>query len=799
MDANNFFNNRVGAARPPFRRNQFGAAAGGPLIRNRTFIFGGYEGTRVRKGITQLSTVPTAALRGGDFSGFGTVTDPTTGQPFPNNVIPASRQNAITTTILNKWVPLPNSSGVFNWISTDPQKINVEQYNWRLDHRLSDKDTIFGHYLFEDTDFGYPRLFPTDGATQKLRGQNLMAAWSHILSPRSVNEFRIGYTRFRQNEFQARAGKENVVSELGMQGLCENPTCWGIPQMNVTGFASFGEHGGQNVSGPRGWRNEAYQWQDSFYRTFGSHSLKLGGTVRRHRDDFPEAIYPRGSYTFNGFLTGQAFGDYLLGYPRNTLTSIDIFSPHFRNTVIEPWVQDDWRITPELTLNLGLRYEWAGRPTSDDNSISSVIINNGAAKLVTARDPQGLPPSLAYDDYNNFAPRIGFAYSPKFLGGKTVFRGAYGIFYQRENANTWIDIAINTPFIRQTNINLDTVPSSPYYWQLYSLSRPTALAPPQPLLVFALDPNWRDGMIHQWNFNIQQSLGFGTVLQIAYVGNRGLRLPRATLPNQPSPGPGGVDARRPYTNFGQINGLDSGGDAHYDGLQVQLEKRYSNGMQLMAGYTFSKCMSNSDSTFVGESTSIQNGRDFHQQQSLCTQHFSQRLTLSWLYDIPVGRGRTFLSNTSRAVDLLLGGWQINGIYTARSGSPFTVGQPGDFPNVGDGSARPDQIGNPNQVSNRSIDHWFNTDAFALAARYQWGTAGRNTVIGPGINNWDFSAFKTFSLDEKRKLQFRAEFFNLFNHAEFGFPGSSIATAQFGRISSTTRDPRDTQMSLKFLW
>jgi Carboxypeptidase regulatory-like domain len=799
LDANNFFNNRTGTPRPPFKRNQFGVAGGGPFAKNRTFIFGAYEGTRVRKGITQLTTVPTAAMRSGDFSAVGAVRDPLTGELFPNNRIPANRLNPITTAILERYVPLPNREGVFNWVSTDPQKIDVEQYNVRIDHRISDRDSLFGHYIFEDTNFRYPKLFPTDGASQEFRGQNALIAWTHQIGAHSLNEFRLGFSRFIQNEFQARAGVTNVVRELGMQGLCEDPSCWGIPQISVTGFAQFGEHGGQAVSGPRAWRNEAFQLQDSFYTIVGAHNLKFGATVRRHRDNFPEAIYPRGQYTFNGFLTGQPFGDYLLGYPRNTLTSIDIFSPHFRNSVVEPWIQDDWRLTPDLTLNLGLRWEWAGRPVSEDDSISTVIYEGSTARLITARDPEGYPRALAFNDNNNFAPRIGLAYSPKWLGGKTVIRSAYGIFYQRELANTWVDLAINDPFIRQTTFNLDTDPNSQFFWQRYNLSQPTALAPPSPLLIFSVDTNWREGMVHQWNFNIQQSVGFGTMLQVAYVGNRGLRLPMATLPNQPEPGPGPVQPRRPYPNLGQVNGLESRADANYHSLQIQAEKRYTNGLQFVGGYTFSKCISNSDSTFVGEGTSIQNGRDFRQQRGLCTQHIGERFTLSWLYDLPFGRGKRFLGQTPRAVDLLLGGWQINGIYTARTGSPFTVTQAGDAPNTGDGSARPDQIGDPNDVEDRSIDRFFNTAAFSPAAPFRWGTAGRNTVIGPGINNWDFSIFKGFSFDEHKILQFRAEFFNLLNHPEFAFPGSAIGTAQFGRISATSRDPRDIQMSLKFLW
>ncbi|HWQ54741.1 MAG TPA: carboxypeptidase regulatory-like domain-containing protein [Bryobacteraceae bacterium] len=808
LDANNFFNNRAGQPRAPFRRNQFGVAAGAPIMlpwydgRNRTFIFGAYEGTRVRKGITQLTTVPTAQLRAGNFNGVATINDPLTGQPFSGNVIPAERINPIAQTILERWVPLPNSTDpTFNWISNDPQRIGVESFNWRLDHRISDSDTIFGHYLFEDTDFRYPRLFPTDGASQKLRGQNILAGWTHLFGTRTVNEFRAGFSRFIQNEFQARAGVENVVQTLGMTGLCEVPSCWGIPQMSVSGFAQFGEHGGQAVSGPRAWRNEVYQWQDSVYHTVGAHNIRFGVTVKRHRDNFPEAIYPRGVYSFNGFLTGHPFGDYLLGLPRQTQTSIDLFSPHFRNSAVEPWIQNDWRVTSDLTLNFGLRWEWAGRPVSKDNTISSIIFDpNGAARLITAKDPQGYPSSLAYDDWNNFAPRFGFAYNPSFAR-RTVIRGAWGIFYQREAMNTWVDLAINTPFISQTLITLDADPSSQFYFGRYNLAAPTALAPPQPLLVFSVDPNWREGQVHQWNFNIQQELGFSTVAQIGYVGNRAMRLPRVTIPNQPLPGAGPVNVRRPYQNFGTVWNFDSGGDSNYHGLQIQVEKRFSHGLQFINAYTWSKCIDNTAGTFVGEpgGTAIQDNYNFAGQRGLCSQDTRHRYSLSWVYDLPFGRGRAIGTDLPRVADAILGGWQINGILTLRTGDPFSVTVQGDPANVGDGTTRADLIGKANEVSDRSVDRWFNTAAFARPANFRFGTSGRNIVIGPGINNWDLSLFKMFRIDEARQFQFRGEAFNAFNRPQFGFPGATLGTAQFGRISSTVRDPRDIQLSLKFLF
>ena len=701
---------------------------------------------------------------------------------------------------MQKWVPLPNSTGTFNWISNDPQKLSTEQYNWRIDHRISDKDSLFGHYLFEDNDFHLPRLFPTDGASQKLRGQNLLVAWTHLFGSTTLNEFRIGYNRFRENEFQVRAGKENVVQELGMQGLCENPKCWGIPQMSVTGYASFGEHGGQNVSGPRGWRNEVYSFSDSFFKTIGAHNIKAGMSVDRHRDTFPEAIDPRGAFTYNGFLTGDAFADYLLGYPRTTLTSIDIFDPHLRNTVLAPWVQDDWRISKTLTVNLGLRYEWFGRPVSDDGSIASVEFNNGTAALFTGRDPGNLPRSLIYNDNKDFGPRIGFAWNPRFGGGKTVLRGAYGIFYQRELANTWIDIAINPPFIRQTTITLDTDPASAFYFGKYNLSNPTALGSAIPLLIFSIDPRWKDAYIQQWNFTLQRDLGYNTTVQIGYVGNHSTHLARETFPNQPPPGPGPVQTRRPYQNFGTINGLDTGADANYHGLQFQAEKRYSNGLQFIGAYTFSKCIDNAPGTFVGENgVHIQYSGNFRAARGLCAQDVRNRVSLSFVYDIPFGRGRRYGASISRAADLIAGGWQVTGIATFRSGQPFTVTMPTDVSNTADASTWASVIANPNAVSNRSVYQWFNTGAFVSPPSFSVGNQGRDTVIGPGVNNWDLSVFKAFRFDEKRQLQFRTEFFNAFNHAQFALPGATFGTAQFGQISATSHDPRDIQMSLKFLW
>ena len=275
---------------------------------------------------------------------------------------------------------------------------------------------------------------------------------------------------------------------------------------------------------------------------------------------------------------------------------------------------------------------------------------------------------------------------------------------------------------------------------------------------------------------------------------------RETFPNQPAPGPGPVQDRRPYQNFGTINGLDTGADANYHGLQFQVEKRYSNGLQFIGAYTFSKCIDNAPGTFVGESgVHIQYSGDFRAARGLCAQDVRNRVSLSFVYDIPFGRGRIYGSNISRVGDLIAGGWQVTGIATFRSGQPFTVTMPTDVSNTADASTWASVTGNPNTVSNRSVYQWFNTGAFVSPPNFSVGNQGRDTVIGPGVNNWDVSVFKAFHFDEKRQLQFRTELFNAFNHAQFALPGATFATAQFGQISATSHDPRDIQMSLKFLW
>jgi Carboxypeptidase regulatory-like domain/TonB-dependent Receptor Plug Domain len=830
FDGSNYFS---GGVKPELRQNQYGGTLGGPIRKNKTFFFGSYEGTRILKGLTQTALVPNQQERTGDFSdllqipqsegGPITILNPLTSTAFPRNVINVPL-SPVATYILQNYVPLPNIGPVNqpfdpltatpNYVSNDTNKIYVYQVIGRVDHHFSEHDTMFGRYTIEDVTNISPKLFPTDSFQQKSRGQNAEISYDHIFSAEKLNEFRLAYNRFRQNETVGNAFHNNVVGTLGIQGLCELPACWGVPEMNVGPFIDFGEHGlGQVVSGPRGWHPQVYHLSDTFSYIRGPHTIKFGTTFERHLDSFPEIIFPRGIFTFDGRFSdgvaadtpnnGSALADYLLGLPENSLASINEFNPHLANNDLYPWIQDDWRITPTLTLNLGLRYEWSGRPISQNNTIANVDFSKGVATLVTPqnREQLGYPRALINGENHDFAPRLGFAWNPAGQQ-RFVMRSGYGWFYQRETSNSWEDLAINPPFINQTSFNL-----TPADVPNFSLQNPFALAPPIPLLVFAMEKNWRDGYVQEWNLDTQYAVTPHLVADIGYVGNKGTKLPDAIPINQAVPGadPNPQD-RRPYQNFGSITYRDSESSATYNGLQARLERRFSNGLSFLGAYTFSRTI-NDQSLYETDTGGPQNIRDLAAEKGLAAQDVRHRFVMSYVYELPFGRGKHFGSEATGVVGQLIGGWQVNGITTFQTGQPFTALMGFDNANVGDGVDRPNQVGDPTLPrGQRTVTHWFNTAAFVAAPFGTFGNAARNNIIGPGLNNFDFSALKSFVLSEQKRLEFRTEIFDIFNHTNFSlfsqaagsYVGNVINTGSFGQLSNA-RDPRVIQFGLKFLF
>lgn len=807
FDARNYF----ATSTPPLSRNDFGGALGGPILKKHTFFYGSYEGLRLTDGETQQGLVPTAQQRQGDFSYLLAqgiqLHDPSTDSPYPNNMVPV---NPIMAADLKAYVPLPTtpSGQVTNYLSTAAGTIQQDGVSGRIDHYLSSEDSLFARWLYQKVDNNSAKLFPTDSYTIASAGQNAAFGETHTFGSSTINEFRFGYNRFWQNENNGRAGKQDVLQQLGINGFCTDPQCWGQPDFDVTGFLSFGEHGaGQTVSGPRHWTDEIFDFSDTITAARGKHSIKAGITYDIYHDSFEEAIFPRGIFSFDGSFTSPdgnanpstALADFLIGDPRSISASISIFTPYWNYHGFAPWVEDDWRITPTLTANLGLRYEWLGVPTSRYGNFASIDFSADPAQAVTPVIAAGLhyPKALVKNDNTNFAPRVGLSWNPGSFR-RSVLRAAYGIFYERELINSWTDLAINAPFVDQSFLTL-----TPSLLPQYSMSDPLALAANTPGFGsnYAIDPDFRLGQVQQWNASWQFQIAQNTQTTFSYVGNKGTRLPRLLDPNQALPGPGSVVSKRPYIQFGEINYIDSHGGSNYNALQIQLEQRESHGLSLIGAYTYSKCLDDSPGSFSGEGgTHYVDVRHFDQYMySECGQDTRHRFTLSYVYDLPFGPGKVIGSSLSYIPGELVRDWQISGITTWSAGQPFTVIMSGDWANVGDGDTTPNLSGSSKLPSSqRHLDHYFNTAAYSAPPADEFGNAKRDSAVGPGVVNFDFALFRVFPVYKEAQLQFRAEAFNVFNHPAFGDPGAVYATPSFGVITSAG-SPREMELSLKLVY
>jgi hypothetical protein len=806
------------------RRNTFGGTIGGPIRKDRTFIFGSWESMRLRQGFTQNTTVPTAAFRGGDFSSLlqtdftnprpVTIYDWTTLQPFPNNLIPTSRLNGFTTRFINQFIPLPIRAGsggivpINNYQSLEPQQTATDQAIIRTDHNFNARTRLFGHYMISDTGTLGPPVFPAFSYHHNLRGQHTLADVSHLISPSTIFDFRAGYSRFHQMEVTESAFKQNTAKLLGLNGTCDLPACWHAPYFTVTNFSTLGNPNGatqgQGVSGPRGWKNEIFQINSSLSLVRGKHVIRVGFTGNRYRDTFVEAYYPAGQHNFNGQWTagpgssGFAFADVMLGLPREILAGLDIFDPNLRNSHVMPWAQDDWKVTPRLTINLGIRYEWMGKPQSNRDKIANFYQTGPAsAEIITPQDtgisgyfkkPDSLGRSLLGNDNNNFAPRIGFAYQ---ASPNTVVRGAYGVFYQRDAACTWIGMSLNPPFVRNGDVVLSVNQQSYHDYPIEDLTPVVNFKSTAKPAVIGLAVDWHEAYVQQWNTFVERSVGTDMVVKAGYVAHHAVGLQRALYPNEPAPAPGDVQSRRPFQTLGSVTLRSTNGQSTYHGLELEGQKRFSGGLSFLASYTWSRTIDDLRALDLWYLASWKQLSDLN---------VSHRFSISGVYEIPYGRGRKFGSGAPALANAALGGWQWSTIAVLRSGFPFTVTTAGNIANTGGITQVPNRISDPNlSRPARTETRFFDTSAFAAPAAFTLGNAGGNPLVGPSFQNVDMSLAKIFRIRERFTAQFRGEFFNILNHPNQGQPGATLGTATFGRITATTGDPRTLQFGLKLLY
>ena len=813
LDARNFFGPHDV---PAFRRNQFGASNGGRIIRNRTFYFATYEALRLTDQVTGLSTVPTAGMAGGNLSGLGVIKNPATGTPFQNNQIPLSQLNPVSLGLL-KYFPAPTAPGFANnYNFSELGNEHDEQFSGRIDQVITSKNNLFVSYQFaQRTTFWQGntlcggRLVPNFGCTEPERDQGFSINDVHSFSPTLVNELRLGYNRIRTNRFNQDASFGNVDEQLGIPliGAANTQGNLGVPQVSVSGFATIGGSTGL----PQGRRDNTYNIVDGFSWIKGAHTLKFGADYKYFIYNYaqPSFAASRGSFSFNGQYTGNAFADFLLGDLRST--SVSPGNPTVRSFTPSTgfYVQDEWKLSSRLTLDYGLRYEllFPERERLDkiatfDPSTGLVPVANGQLYGVNSSGLVNVGTSSLGNtawklQKNNFAPRIGFAWRP-FADNKTVVRGGYGIFYNLlADGNGISQLFRGIPFranqaFTNTPGQLVATWTNPY---------------PSGVSVGGFTPNgiaynFKTPYVQQWSFGIEREISHDLILEGTYLGSKGTDLPLSYNLNQPTPGAGAIQLRRPYPQWGSISWIDSVGNSSYNSLSLRLERRFSSGLSLLLSYTYSHSIDDGESpaTSGDGETAIQDPRDLAANRGDSEFDIRHRVVASFVYDLPVGRGKTLGSGLPVYLKAPISDWEITGIYTGQSGPPFSITTTTDISNTG-AANRPNLVGNAS-VANPTPTRWFNTSAFSIAlptGLYGYGNVGRNTMRADGTQNFDFGAFRNFPLTERWNLQFRSEIFNLLNHANFGLPVASINAGSFGQVTQTSTLSREVQFALKLVF
>ena len=879
LDANQWESNKAGRKRGPFKQNQYGAAVGAPIIKNRTFIFADYQGTKIRStggavaglGSTFIGTVPRPEFKNGDFSSLlgatlgtdslgrtvreGQIYDILTTRPgpnggfvrdpFPGNVIPVSRFDPVAKKLIDLF-PAPNqnlasrlpANNYFNVVSGTQ---DVHQGDLRIDHQLSQKDSIFGSVSWsEERKFnGTPLPAAIDsggfaGQNETNLARNAMLSYTRVWSPSIITETRAAFTRLVTERVQANSDKD-LFKEFGIRGY--NPTGplnGGLPQ---TGIAGYSQVGATNWL-PTKEYNNVWDFIQNVAINKGSHAYKFGAEFRPIKFPFFQVPSPHGQYDFgrdrnnnpeDAFQgnTGDGIAAFLLGYP----STAQISTTNFISSEKMAWAfygQDDWKVNSKLTLNIGLRYEIFSPISERFGRQSNFDFTNLTLFIPKGKDQDApLPPNFAtafpnvkvvrgsVDKYlipwdkTNFSPRIGAAYA---LTTKTVVRAGYGIFYGgEENQGGSPNRGESVPFNSTVDLNRGTRSNfelNPFL-TTYTDGFPTdVFTRPAPIQFRGVATNFRSSIVHKWNFAVQRELAGNTSLEVSYIGNHN---GRGLLNWDPNGARNSADTSiannllRPVPNLGNVSESASFGYGNYHGLATKFEKRYSHGLDFLASYTYGHALANTGTTLSGSSgNGSKDRRNIGLGYATAAWDLRHNLVSSFVYDLPFGKGRKFLGSAARPVETLLGGWQANGIISIRSGQPFTLGTRnciGQFANC-----QPDLIAGKNPQNapegGRTPDRYFDVNAVKDPTPGTPGTLGLQSNNAPPQKNLDFSLFKDFRFSERMKFQFRAEAINLTNTPYFdvGSIGRVQGDSNFGRIDRTVSGTeRHIQLALRFMF
>ncbi|MBV9085695.1 MAG: TonB-dependent receptor, partial [Acidobacteriaceae bacterium] len=813
-------------------RNQYGGVFGAPIVKNKTFFFVSWERTAEDQGVTLTTTLPTLALRNGNFQGAPPIYDPGSLQQtgtgftrtqFPNNLIPQGNISPIAARLVSL-LPAPNLPGTVNNYVVDPNQVTrANRMDSRGDQSFSDNDKLFLRHDYLRQRFLNPAILPAPliGATANTQNnhdtdaQSATVGETHSFGPQAVNEAQIGYSRIFDLRGDLVPGAF-LASQYGIQGITPYPDLGGLPQMSITGYSSLGE----TANVPNGKVAEVLQARESVSWMRGNHTFKFGGQYEWVRSYFDVSSTARGSFSFTGAFTqnplsrsntGNGFADFLVGVPNSATVSTEAVGD-VRQKYSAAFAQDDWKVNARLTINAGVRWEfWTPRIERHDQQANFVpgvnaliypfnLVPAGISPAFTTIIPSGVGArSLVRSYAANFAPRLGVAYQ---LTAKTVLRTGAGVFYASPNfPGVGVTPPANPPYLISNTYATDQI--HPVV-TLASGFPPNALSPQNlNLAATTLDGfelAFKPTLVYKWSFGLEQQLS-SFVAGADYVATKGTHMPFFYNLNQPLPGGTSVAARRPLRGLSDINFDSVVGDSTYEALQLHVDRRFAHGLLFQLSYTYSKTEDDGGEQLDGD-TQYRNAQNLKAEHSLAAFDERNRFVTDVLYQIPVGKGKA-LNIQNPLLDVVIGGWQANGILTIRSGQPFTPELNFNTANTTAGDNRPNRIGNGDLPSGqRTIQRWFDTSAFIAAASYNFGNAGRNILIGPGATNVDFSLFKSFAvpfLGEAGTVQFRSEFFNTLNHPQFALPNATVNIPQGGTITSTASPMRQIQFGLKLIF
>ncbi len=830
LDAKNFFDSPTDPV-PPYKRNQFGFFVGGPIMKNKTFFFTDWEGTRIRTSGTTQSTIPTTLEREGDFSQSiyagkpVSIYDPATYNPLnktrlpiAGNVIPQSSLDPVGVNLASLY-PLPNKSSITNNFLSNPlTKESTDKWDLKIDHTFGPSDTIYGRVSTQDfTHLGDgPLPAPAYGGGDNMTtftndSRSFAVSWTHVFSPYLFNSIKAGWNRF--NTRRVAPIEESITEQVGIKGTANLP---GLTPVGVTGFRGLGTQG----STPNFTDSQTRQLVNDLSWIKGRHTIKTGVNLNWIQAPHTQVFQSAGVLTFNGNFTrqtspvggGNPFADLLVGIPFSAQLSNIPYGAQ-RRRMHHAYVQDQIRVSDRFTLNIGIRYEYLGPWFEKYNNYSNFDLDTDPANpyILLATDGGIAERSTLTPDYNNFAPRVGIAYR---VTDTTVIRSGYGIYYGGVTHFGDRYLHCSPPFFFQSRFSTDSI--SPTIVLKDGFPPGATSANVTNLQTISQDRRNLSPYSQQWNFTIERQLMNNLTFTIGYYGTKGNRLLQRFDSNAPDPGPGNINARRP-TNQLEVPGLDYivkpladtfrrefSANSNHHALNVKLERRFSSGLSFLTTYIWSKTISDARGGADAGSTSpagVQDRKNLQAEKSLADEHTPHRFVTSVNYDLPIGRGRAVWASAHPVADAVFGGWAIGGIVTLSSGRLLTARPQGDPANTGGPApTRPNATGISPVLSSseRSLDRWFNTGAFAIQDPYTYGSASRNNITAPGRVNFDLAAYKQFNITERYRLQFRTEMFNAMNTPPFGTPAATVGANNYGVISSAGRG-RIIQFGLKFLF